>query len=401
MDQSLWQKLKRVKLVDLFHIFLFLAAIPAAFFYKKYHKNLWLFCDLAGEARDNGYWLFRYVRREHPHEDAVFAIDRKSPDYEKVQIEGRTVQFGSYMHWILYLSATYVISSQKASGPNASVCYVLERLRIFRGYKIFLQHGIIKDNISFLYFKYTNIRLFTCSTKRELDYVRENYGYPKDYIQLLGLCRFDELLKPSQTENLIVIMPTWRKWLSHPTEGTYANDLVSNFLNSDYYKRWSSLLSSHEFIRILEENNWTVVFYLHREAQKYSKFFQSTNERIKIGTFPDTEVQSLLKKSKILVTDYSSVAMDFALLGKPLFYYQFDYEEFRKRHLEEGYFDYERDGFGPVCSDERELFNGILLCMSPHHVEDSKYQFRRDDFFTLKDCNNCKRTYEAIKKING
>lgn len=399
MNQNLWQKLKRVKFADLLHIFLFLAAIPASFFYRKYHKNLWLFCDLAGEARDNGYWLFQYVRKEHLEVDAVFAIDAESPDYRKVQMLGKTVQFGSYLHWVVYLSAQYVISSQKASGPNASVCYVLERFKLFRGNKIFLQHGIIKDNISFLYYKYTNIRLFTCSTKRELDYVREHYGYPKDYVQLLGLCRFDELLKPVKTENRIVIMPTWRKWLSHPTEGISADHLERSFLTSGYYRYWSRLLDHSGFLCELEKNDWTVTFYLHREAQKYSKFFTSSHPRVEIGTFPNTDVQSLLKSAKILITDYSSVAMDFALLDKPLFYYQFDYEEFRKRHLEEGYFNYECDGFGPVCYDESDLIERVISMIKGSGVENAMYQIRRDEFFTLKDRDNCKRTYDAVKNI--
>lgn len=400
MNQSLWQKLKRVKFFDLLHIFLFLAAIPASFFYRRHHKDLWLFCDLAGEARDNGYWLFQYVRKEHPEVDAVFAIDPNSPDYKNVQMKGRTVQFGSYMHWVLYLSAQHVISSQKASGPNASVCYILERFRLYRGNKIFLQHGIIKDNISFLYYRYTNIRLFTCSTQRELDYVRKNYGYPKDYVQLLGLCRFDELLKPVPTEKMILIMPTWRKWLSHPTEGTTIDQLEQCFLKSDYYQCWHRLLNHENFLKNLENHGWTVTFYLHREAQKYSKFFKVNHPAITIGTFPDSEVQSLLKKAKVLITDYSSVAMDFALLDKPLFYYQFDYDEFRKRHLEEGYFDYVQDGFGPVRKNDYELLEDILAILNETYTENPQYQLRRDAFFTLKDRNNCKRTYEAIKRIH-
>ena len=400
MNQSLWQKLKRVKLLDLCHIALFLIAIPIALIYRMRHRNIWLFCDLPGEARDNGYWLFRYVREKHPELDAIFAINSTSPDYMKVAVFGKTVPFGSYRHWILYLSAKHVISSQKASGPNASVCYVLERFRLFRGNKIFLQHGIIKDNISFLYYKYTNIRLFTCSTEAEFQYVKEHYGYPNGHVQLLGLCRFDELLKPSCTENTLLIIPTWRKWLSHPTEGTHKQDLENGFLNSSFYQNWNGLLNSDTFSQMLEYHNWNAVFYLHREMQKYSKHLQSSSSRIRIGTFPEFEVQSLLKQSKLLVTDYSSVAMDFALLNKPLCYYQFDYEDFRKRHLEEGYFNYIDDGFGPVCKNEQELLNTISKYISETFSEDSIYQYRRDMFFTLRDCNNCKRTYEAIVKID-
>ncbi len=400
MNQSLWQKLKRVKLIDFVHIFIFLAAFPCSLIYKRRHKDLWLFCDLAGEARDNGYWLFRYVRKEHPEVDAVFALDEKSPDYVKVQALGKTIRFGSFWHWVLYLSARNVISSQKASGPNPSVCYVLERCRIFRGNKIFLQHGIIKDNISFLYYKYTNIRLFTCSTKRELDYVKEYYGYPEGNVQLLGLCRFDELLRSEKTEKTLLIMPTWRKWLSHPTEGTRSQDLEKIFLESAYYQKWSAFLENAELHDALEKNGWTAVFYLHREAQKYSRYFAPSNKNIRIATFPESDVQELLKKAEVLITDYSSVAMDFALLDKPLYYYQFDYQEFRRRHLEEGYFDYVRDGFGAVCETEEELLSFVCEHMAGIKDEDPKYRLRRDEFFTLKDQNNCKRTYEAIKTLH-
>ena len=398
MNQNIWQKLKRVKLFDLLHICICILAIPCAVVYKLFHQNLWLFCDSAGEARDNAYWLFKYVREEHPKIDAVFALNRQSPDCEKVKKYGRIVQFGSFWHWVLYLSSMHVISSQKASGPNAAVCYVLERFGLFRGNKIFLQHGIIKDNISFLYYQYTKIRLFTCSTQRELDYVRENYGYPKEYVQLLGLCRFDELLRYEETEKTILIMPTWRKWLSHPTEGTSFSQLEKIFIQSEYYKRWSGLLSNPEFLQLIERHDFNVVFYLHREAQKYSKYFSSTNERIRIGTFPKDDVQVLLKKSAVLVTDYSSVAMDFALLDKPLFYYQFDYEIFRTGHLGEGYYDYQREGFGPVCQSESELLDALKVELE-NKSDKREYEVRRKNFFTLKDRNNSKRTYEAIVSI--
>ena len=48
-----------------------------------------------------------------------------------------------------------------------------------------------------------------------------------------------------------------------------------------------------------------------------------------------------------MVTDYASVAFDFARLGKPVVYTQFDRGIFVQNHISEpGYFDHERDGFG-------------------------------------------------------
>lgn len=399
MNQSLLQKLKRVKWVDLLHIIIFVLAIPVSWFYRMKHKELWLICDLKGEARDNGFWFFQYMKKEHSEVETIFAIDFDSPDYEKVNALGECVQFGSFRHWVLYLSAQHIISSQKASGPNASVCYILDRFRLIRGNKIFLQHGIIKDDISFLYYKYTKIRMFTCSTQREYEFVRDYYGYPEGYVQLLGLCRFDELLKPNTNKNQIVVMPTWRKWLSHPTEGISSKDLENEFKKSLYYNKWSQFLQNQEWNRFLEEGDWNVVFYLHREAQKYTHLFTSMHPRVQIASFPETDVQQLLKESKVMITDYSSVAMDFALMDKPVIYYQFDQEEFREKHLKEGYYDYYKDGFGPICVLEEELLDYLEKVVIGE--EEEIYSKRREEFFTLRDCKNCQRTYEAIKNIKG
>ena len=61
----------------------------------------------------------------------------------------------------------------------------------------------------------------------------------------------------------------------------------------------------------------------------------------------------------LLVTDYSSVFFDVAFLRKPVVYYQFDEEEFRKYHYQKGYFDFRRDGFGPVCTTQEALLGAL------------------------------------------
>ena len=399
MNQGLLDKLKRVTFRDLLSVILaFLAVIPAVF-YRKRQPDLWLISDCPNEARDNAFSFFKYLRRCHPEQKAVFALARSSPDMNKVIEIGEVVPYGSLRHWIYYYASRHVISSQKASGPDAAVCYILERFRLVSCNKIFLQHGIIKDNISFLYYKYTKIRLFTCSTLQEWKYVRENYGYPPNNVQLLGLCRFDELWHTETLKRQIVIMPTWRKYLSHPSRNNSNEKLASDFEESIYYKKWNELLCSEKFAQFLQENKLNAVFYLHREAQKFSHCFSSQIPQIKIGKFPEDNVQTLLKESMILITDYSSVAMDFAYMSKPLIYYQFDYDQFRKGHLAEGYFSYEEDGFGDVCKNVQSLLCSLLSLKENSMRISEKYQKRAESFFTLRDSNNCARTYEAIRKI--
>ena len=94
MEQTLWQKMQRVKWKDLRHILLFLLALPVSLVFRRFHRHMWLICDSENEARDNGYWLFRHIVKHHPEQPVVYAINRRSPDYRRVARLGKVIQFG-------------------------------------------------------------------------------------------------------------------------------------------------------------------------------------------------------------------------------------------------------------------------------------------------------------------
>ena len=78
--KKFWEKLKTADIRDVGHIFLFLLAIVPAFFMRRKRKDMWLVSEYQMEARDNGYWFYRYMRRRHPERDVAYAIDFASPD---------------------------------------------------------------------------------------------------------------------------------------------------------------------------------------------------------------------------------------------------------------------------------------------------------------------------------
>ena len=60
-------------------------------------------------------------------------------------------------------------------------------------------------------------------------------------------------------------------------------------------------LTSSELLDICKKNNKTVVFYPHRNMQKFIDDFKHIeNEYIKIASWPEYDVQDLLKKSSLL-----------------------------------------------------------------------------------------------------
>lgn len=399
VKQNFWSKLKEVSLADFWHVLLFFLALFPAWVYRRRRKHLWLICENQKEARDNGYWLFKYICENHPECDAAYAIDPKSADYEKAASLGQVISYGTFLHWIYYLAAEVNISSQKGGKPNAAVCYFLEVYGLRKNTRVFLQHGVIKDDLPFLHYENAKFSMFVTSALREYEYVRDNFNYPPGAVKLLGLCRFDRLHGAKADPDLIVAMPTWRSWISPPSNGKAEFEDIEAVKGSEYCRGWNDFLQDGRLGRLLEQYGKRLVFYQHREMQKFKGLFLSGSDRIAIGDDSQYDVQELLMSGAFLITDYSSVAMDFAYMGKPLCYYQFDYEKFRGSHYPEGYFSYEKDGFGPVCRQSGDVLDVLEANLSGNGQGRDIYKERRESFFTLNDDENCRRNYEAIADL--
>lgn len=399
MKKTFLQRLQQVKIKDLWHIVLFLLAIIPGVIYKLTHAPFWLICDYEMEARDNGFFFFKYMSEHQQGQRVWYAINKKSPDYIKVKKMGNVVNYGGLHHWILYLAAKVNISSQKGGKPNAALCYVLEVSGLLKNKRVFLQHGITKDDLPYVHYDKAKFWLFVTTTKREQDFVSGAFGYPTGAVKQLGMCRYD-YLRDESSGNKILVMPTWRQWIAHRDYKSKDVEIVDDFKDTLYYKRWSELLGSSDMQELLFKHNKELIFYPHRNMQEYAyEFVGEEKSKIKIATWPQHDVHQLIKECDILITDYSSVAMDFAYLDKPVIYYQFDYDQFRKGHLEEGYFSYKDDGFGSICYDEKQVIEVLETYINNNFSLEEKYTGRIVDFFDLRDKENCKRTYESINNM--
>ena len=97
-------------------------------------------------------------------------------------------------------------------------------------------------------------------------------------------------------------------------------------------------------------------------------------------------------ESALMITDYSSVAFDFAYLKKPVLYYQFN----KDYNYKKGYYDFESMGFGKVLDNQDKLINKIEEYINQDCIMEEKYIKRVDTFFKFNDKNNSKRVYEWL-----
>ena len=384
-------KIKKVSFKDIVGFFKFLIVLFPAIIYKTIlkisKKELWLICETKNMARDNGYVFFKYMQEYKKNIKTYYAISFTCNDYNKLTKYKNLVNWSSLKHYFIYMCATKNISSHKEGNPNHTLFTILHLyLRLYNN-RVFLQHGITKDDAPMFYYKNTYFRYFICGAKREYEYITKHFGYPTGNVIYTGFARFDNLhnIKPKKQ---ILLIPTWRRWFE-------LNKKNETFIKSEYYIKWNSLINNKKLNAFLSENNLELIFYPHYQMKKFINCFNNDNQFIKIIN-DEIDIQKLLIDSSLMITDYSSVYMDFAYMKKPIIYYQFDYEKYRESHFKEGYFSYKSDGFGKVLVDETELVDEIIRIIKNSFQVEPKYIERMNKFFELNDNHNCERIYYGI-----
>lgn len=354
-------------------------------------KQLWLICERSTDARDNGYVLFKWIRENHPEIKVIYAINRKSQDYNNVKDLGTVIEYGSIKHYFYYFTASICCdTSWNICAPNIFTCLLARNILPPKSKRVFLQHGIIKDYMPQGKKSKLKADIFVCGAYPEWEYISKNFGYTNGEVKYLGLARYDRL-NNCCNQLQILFMPTWRVNLKDNID----------FKSTKYYKTIISLLTSKSLNDFLKLNNIEFIYFIHPAIREYKRYFKHLeNTHIKILNNEEYDMQKLICSANLLITDFSSIYFDFAYLGKPVVYYHFDYSDYRKEHYAEGYFSYEKDGFGPIVTDENMLIDKLLFFSKNGWKIDDKYLNRSKRFFPLRDTNNCLRHFEALCELD-
>lgn len=379
------------------HDFIFIKSIMLRLVYvlsiilRLKRKPIYLFMDRIESADDNAEALFKYSNSIDDNVKKYFVIDVKSKDYNRLSHVGKVLPYGSNKHKIIYLYADKIISSH----PDEEILnpyYNFGNGKLFNGLinvkSYFLQHGVTLGDVSKWLHKFDkNLKLIVTVSEDETNsFFDKGYNFSKECVQLLGFPRFDNLSNDN-IKKQIILMPTWRKNIEQ-------NKNV--FINSNYYKRLNSLLNNELFIECCNNFGYDIIFKphprLYGHVEDNVKFIDliNINENIILS---DDSYRELFNDSSLLITDYSSVAFDFAYLKKPIIYYQPDDDY----HHDKSYFSFKDMGFGEVVSSEEELLETLNKYFSNDCDMGIFYKSRVDEFYKFNDKNNCKRVYEWIK----
>ena len=353
------------------------------------NKRIWFYMDRPNESDDNGLALFKYSMKQNEKIDKYFILDSKNKEFNNIKKIGKVIPYKSIKHRILGLFVENIITSH----PDNEIIYPFWGgypffAGLLKSNNVFLQHGVLKDNISsWLNKSNMDLSFFLVSSLKEYESIfKFPYNYDENVVQLLGLPRYDTL-ENQKDKKQIIIMPSWRRDLDHKSK-----EYVKN---NEFFKKFNSLINNERLIEKAREHNYEIIFRPHPKVYAYIDLFEK-NDYVKID-YDKERYQTLFNNGSLMITDYSSVSFDFAYLYKPVLYYHYgsDYHF----DLEDSYFDYDTMGFGEVVNTEEELVDVTIRYIENNCELGEEYSKRVSDFFIFTDKNNCKRVHDKIKEI--
>jgi len=351
---------------------------------SKKDSNVWLVGERYDTAQDNGFTLFEWLSA-NTSVDVYYVIEEDSQDYEKIKDRPNILRFGTPEHFDIAFKAKVLLGTHDLEN-----LLPYKPAKGFFGYeetiKIFLQHGVLgRKNVEYHKEYYEQpFDLFVVSSDSEkYDVVVDQFGYAEEEVVVTGLARFDKLPHNNETKD-ILLMPTWRDWINTDEQ----------FLSSDYYHSYASLVNNQKLLELLEKYNVRLNFYPHYRAQAYfNEDMLLDRERVRFIPLGIRNVQELLIEHALLITDYSSVSFDFTMMKKPVIFYHFDVKRFfRKgilRPIDETF-------LGGIANTEEEVI-GLIEEHLVTGMED--YQMDISGIIKYQDHDNCERIYREVIRL--
>lgn len=368
------------------------------------YRDAWVLMDRLHDAGDSGEILFRHLREHRDDINAFFVIEKDTSDFRRLKAEfgDRVIARGTLAWRLLMANAEHLLSS------HADLA-VMRPEEIWEFTKpewsfTFLQHGVIKDDLSG-WLNPKVIDTLVTSSQGEHDSIAGDSGYVFSTLEtkLTGLPRFDRLLEvgarfPPERRDLVLLVPTWRSWLTRPLAlGSQRHDADASMVESEFVQEWMRLLRDDSLAERCRDEGLQLAFLPHPNLQPLLGLLDLPAHVLPL-TYDGNDVQEFFARARVLVTDFSSIAFNAAYLERPVVYYQFDEEQMLDGgHTGvRGYFDYRRDGFGPVTGDSDEAVRAILESIAAGPGPSGVYAERIEATFPDRDGRCCERVVEAV-----
>ena len=336
-----------------------------------------------GEAKDQVRAIYNYIKANHPEEyEFIWALNPLADVEELCNSEivyKRTLSYYFHLltskYWMRTHSVETIVSKRKGQiyiqlwhGPGATKK---------EGFDI---KGINNNGKVMPHAKEWDYFIATDTDNQRYIQTALNLQIPR---LLLGSCRTDVLVNRNRDDyyklrKKLDIKDTDKVVLYAPT-----------FREIDFHKEKVSL----HIKKLSKIENVRLILRLHPEIKNKLDIAEYAENIIDGNKYAD--IFDLYMLSDILVTDYSSVSIEYSLLMKPFLFYMYDLEEYTKER--DFYYNYLDSLPGPIIKTEDELIYAISNIDSIMETYHDSYMTYYEKYNSLNDGNVCRRFYTMLK----
>lgn len=350
---------------------------------RRKNSRIWLYSDAGTGFKGNAYYQFQNDLKYDDSVERYYVYTRPFGEIEKLFTEeqkSRLIEFGSYEHRVLYLSAEILFFSayeREKFSPflleSEEMKYIdIEHFRI-----IYLPQGIM----SFFCADRFSAERAVCdkvvvSTHFEVDNLTGKYRFKDDELIKTGMPKLDFLCKAAASGERVLFAPSWRSYFS-PNDNTEKTS-ISFLKSSSYYREIKAFLNSDRLQKSLESCG--TVLDVKFDTAKGSLLRDVLDSGCKNINIIDEDVKA--EDYKFLITDFSDLSFDFAYLSRPVLYFVPDYEEFKSgmgvyRELD---LPFEK-AFGPLAVDAETAVDEFVKFAENGFKIQEEYAERENEFY--------------------
>lgn len=197
-------------------------------------------------------------------------------------------------------------------------------------------------------------------------------GYPKNdlLIDSLNTPVVDSRLK--SYDRIILYAPTFRE--NTNINMAFSDTFLMKLSNEMKKRNWVFLVKKHPFDQILT--------------------IPSNLDNVQDVTSLYDDIQILLSQTDLLISDYSSIYVDFLLTRKPILFYVYDLNMYKKQSRN-FYYDFLTNAPGEVITNEEDLLSQIVYQELSPNIKQN-YTKSIEIFHNYTDANSSKRLADFL-----
>ncbi|MCR5207032.1 MAG: CDP-glycerol glycerophosphotransferase family protein [Eubacterium sp.] len=367
LKSLLYPFLQRLKYIKLIRLFKKAQAEPL-------EKNKILMLSTSkGKLGGNLLALKSYIEKQGPDYKINTVTSLNMPDLKTLAAELAT---SGYIMVDDYEPMVYPLSLRREQ----------ELVQVWHALGAFKKFGYARETAEKNSLTHKNYTKATVSSPELISLYAESFGISVDKVIPVGAprtdCFFDAEYRAAAKERLYNRAPQLRD----KKVILFAPTFRGRSVNDGYYPE--EYFSPEELMKELE-SGWALIIKLHPFIKNKIEIPASLKDRV-FDFSDEREINDILFITDVLVTDYSSVIYENAVIGGACVHYAPDLDEYGK---ERGfYFPYNDYLCGELVKDKTALAQAVLNAKA----DDERMISFKNRFVSLCDGNSCRRFADMI-----